>query len=563
MSQKLTKSYIHVPEKTPFSGNSIGQRFNEVANQNPDKEMYVFYADKERKTFRQMQEECQQFTGGLLKLGLKKGDTLGIWGGNHYEWLLAHLASLQMGVITVNMRMDFPLSVQQEVIQRLGLKVVVLMRSPSDMCDRGSQVIPELLTNSANSLNCQITPSLKYVINAGTNHCKGMISLTDFMEMGKGFDRRTVTNAIDRVDFDDPISVTFTSGSTGFPKGVTHTHRSLLMDAECCLRLEEDADGNPLHFTCRYALIMSLGSMSAQMGALMPMMKGGTTIIVGPTYDVQLLANVIQDERITGSMMVIHHLNDILSLPNFDDYDFSSFQACMAGGSIIPHSLRQRATKLTKHLLLRYGGTEGFGFLQSPKDPIEILHSPAYGPLDGSEVKIIGDDGQILPINEIGEICVRSRSLFLYYWGEEEKTKAAKKPNGWYHTGDIGTLDENGYLRFVGRKADCIIKEGNNIAPGNLEKVLDEHPAVSNVMVVGVPDKRTLEEVCACIRLHPSAKVTSDELKEFCRGKVFDFVVPKYILFVEDAFPTTETGKFDRTKIAEQAKTILGLQDSL
>ncbi|XP_072028903.1 medium-chain acyl-CoA ligase ACSF2, mitochondrial-like [Amphiura filiformis] len=559
MSQKLTKSYIHVPVKTPFSEKSVGQRFQEVAYQNADKEMFVFYADKERKTFRQMQEESQQFAGGLLKLGLKKGDTLGVWGGNHYEWLLAYLASLQIGVITVNMRMDFPLSVQQEVIQRLGMKVVILMRSPSDMCDRASQIIPELLTNAANNLNCQITPSLKCVINAGTNQCRGMVSLTDFMEMGKGFDRSTVTNAIDRVDFDDPICVTFTSGSTGFPKGVTHTHRSVLMVSEDFARFDEDADGIPIHYSRRFALIMSFGGMGAHIGVLFPMIKGDTTIIVGPAYNAQLMANVIQDERITGSTMLIQHLNDILSLPNFDEYDFSSFQVCITGGSIIPHSFRQRASKITKHLLLAYGGTEGFGSTQSPKDPTEILHSPAFFPADGSEWKIIADDGQILPINEIGEICHRGPSLFLYYWGEEEKTKAAKKPSGWYHTGDMGTLDESGYLRVVGRKSERIIKEGVNIAPSQLEKVFDEHPAVNNVMVVGVPDGHTSEEVCACIRRHPLTKVTSDELKEFCRGKVSDFLVPKYILFMEDAFPTTETGKFDRKKIAEQAKTILGL----
>ncbi|XP_072023213.1 medium-chain acyl-CoA ligase ACSF2, mitochondrial-like, partial [Amphiura filiformis] len=492
MSQNLTKSYIHVPVKIPFSGKSVGQIFNEVANQNPDKEMYVFYADKERKTFRQMQDESQQFAGGLLKLGLKKGDTLGVWGGNHYEWLLAYLASLQIGVIT------------------LGMKVVVLMRSPSDMCDRASQIIPELLTNSADNLNCQITPNLKYVINAGTNPCKGMIALTDFMEMGKGFDKSTVTKAIDQVDVDDPIGVIFTS-------------------------------------SCRYALIMSFGGIGAQMGAVMPMIKGGTTIIVGPTYDAQLLANVIQDESeftvlcpLPGCLLGEIQVSALILIASialctilvrriFADaaairlgrswslyswwldvaLDFApkeEIKRCMSGGSIIPYSLRQRASKITKHILLGYGATEGFAAMQSSTDPIEILHSTGYVPADGSEVKIIGDDGQILPINEIGEICARSRSLFLYYWGEEEKTKAAKKPNGWYHTGDLGTLDENGYLRVVGRKSERIIKEGINIAPGNLEKVFDEHPAVSNVMVS-------------------------------------DFLVPKYIIFVEDAFPTTETGK--------------------
>ncbi|XP_072028174.1 medium-chain acyl-CoA ligase ACSF2, mitochondrial-like [Amphiura filiformis] len=171
-SQKLTSSYLHVPHKRPCSGKTTGQLFNERANNNPDKEMYVFYADKERKTYKQMQDESQQFARGLLKLGLKKGDTLGIWGGNHYEWLLAYLASFQIGVITVHMRMDFPLSVQPKIIQKLGIKVIVLMRSPSDLCDKACQVIPELAVNSAENLNCQGTPTLRYVINAETTKCR-------------------------------------------------------------------------------------------------------------------------------------------------------------------------------------------------------------------------------------------------------------------------------------------------------------------------------------------------------------------------------------------------------
>ncbi|XP_072028251.1 medium-chain acyl-CoA ligase ACSF2, mitochondrial-like [Amphiura filiformis] len=475
ISPKLTSSYIHVPNEQPCLGKTAGQLFNERANNNPDKEMYVFYADKEWKTYKQMQDESHQFARGLLKLGLKKGDTLGIWGGNHYEWLLAYLASFQIGVIT------------------LGIKVIVLMRSPADLCDKACQVIPELAVNSAENLNCQGTPSLRYVINAGKK-CSGAYSLVEFMELGKAVDESVFFKACELVDFDDPLAVFFTSGSTGFPKAVTHAHRLLNFFPDLYDLYSKpysvDAEDNGIPWISRFALTTSFGGD----GAFIPILYTATTIIPGPTFDAQILASAIQDEKVTSTSMLIHHLNDILSLPNFDEYDFASLQLCLTGGSIIPRSLRDRMTKIANHILLVYGGTEGFILHQTPKDPTELLQGAAYPPVAGQEMKVIGPDEQIVPINTSGEICFRGRSLFMYYWGEDATTKAVKKSTGWYHTG-----------------------------------------------------------------LHPSAKVTVDELKEFCRGKVSDFLIPKYILFMEAAFPTTETGKFSRNQIAAQAKSLLGL----
>ncbi|XP_072028177.1 medium-chain acyl-CoA ligase ACSF2, mitochondrial-like [Amphiura filiformis] len=259
ISPKLTSSYIHVPNEQPCLDKTAGQLFNERANNNPDKEMYVFYADKERKTYKQMQNESHQFARGLLKLGLKKGDTLGIWGGNHYEWLLAYLASFQIGVITVHMRMDFPLSIQENTIKELGIKVIVLMRSPADLCDKACQVIPELAVNSAENLNCQGTPSLRYVINAGKK-CSGAYSLVEFMELGKAVDESDFLKACELVDFDDPLAVFFTSIS-------------------------------------RFALTMSFGGVTAQDGVFIPIIYTATTIIPGPTFDAQILASAIQDEK--------------------------------------------------------------------------------------------------------------------------------------------------------------------------------------------------------------------------------------------------------------------------
>ncbi|XP_072027902.1 medium-chain acyl-CoA ligase ACSF2, mitochondrial-like [Amphiura filiformis] len=379
------------------------------------------------------------------------------------------------------------------------------------------------------------------------------------MEVGNAVEKSDFLEACELVDLDDPLGVFFTSGSTGFPKGVTHAHRLCDIFSTFLDSLSTDAEGNEIPWMSRYALIMSFGGIGAQTGALLPVFTKATTIIVGPVYDAKMLARVMHDEKITGTTMLIHHLNDILNLSDIKDHDLSSLELCFTGGSIIPRSLRDRVAKIAKHILLGYGGSEGFAASQTPRDSIEVLEGAAYSLTSGQELKIIGPDEQILPINTPGEICFRGRNLFMYYWGEDEKTKASKRPNGWYHTGDIGTLDENGYLRIVGRKAERIIKEGINIAPGDLEKVLDQHPAVNNVMVVGVPDERTSEEVCACVRLHPSTKVTADELREFCRGKVSDFLVPKYLLFMEAAFPTTETGKFHRNQIAAQAKSELGL----
>ncbi|XP_072044801.1 medium-chain acyl-CoA ligase ACSF2, mitochondrial-like [Amphiura filiformis] len=266
------------------------------------------------------------------------------------------------------------------------------------------------------------------------------------------------------------------------------------------------------------------------------------------------MAKAIQDERITMGFFNIHHIHDILTVRNLSDYDFSSFDILFIGGSIIPFEMRQNLKKICKNVVLTFGMTETFEtHLSQPNDPEEKQNASAMYPIGGVETKIVDDSGRIVPVNTNGELHIRTFSAFQYYVGEKEKTKEMKDENGWIHTGDLSVMDEDGYIQICGRKKELIIKQGVNLAPAELEKRLYQHPRVQVAVVIGLPDPRAGEEICACLRVDKENAPTEEEIRQFCEGKVHELLVPKYILFVDDV-PITATGKFSRQKMTEMAK---------
>ncbi|XP_072041166.1 medium-chain acyl-CoA ligase ACSF2, mitochondrial-like [Amphiura filiformis] len=516
MTTLLTRSYYHSPcRATPFLGRSLGQQFYLMADKYPDKEMYVFYADKERKTFQQVREESQQLAASFLSLGLSTGDRLGVWGGNHYEWLVTYVACMQLGIILI------------------GCKALVLTRSPDNVYDSVCEIIPELRSCQADKLKSQSLPELTFVAIGGaqqrgkSSHYSGVYNLDDLIHQERSSAcKDTVSKICDEMDMDAPAVIMFTSGSTGTPKAVTHSSHSLLEFVhENGNVYRGNVKGYVQAWETKYALIMHLSGISAQIGAVIPIANGNTVVVVGPNYDKDLMAMAFHEEKVTNTVMLIHHMHDLVNLPYLDSLDFSQMQLIVSGGSIIPPSLLEKSKKICKMSLLGYGLTEMLDpLLHHPTDDPKRIQSGHYRCIGGHEAKIIDENGEIVPVNTAGEIHFRGYGIFLYYWGDEEKTKQAKDDNGWLHTGDIAIMDEEGYIRIIGRKTDSMIIEGINVTPFDLEDVLLEHPSIAGVMVSS-------------------------------------FLTPRYVLFME-SFPTTYTGKFHRKKMAEIASGILHLVTS-
>ncbi|XP_072026064.1 medium-chain acyl-CoA ligase ACSF2, mitochondrial-like [Amphiura filiformis] len=348
----LSRSYYHSHRRaTPFLGRSMGQHLYLIAEQNPDKEMYVFYADKERKTFKQMKEESQSLAASFLSLGLNTGDRIGVWGGNHFEWLVTYCACMQLGIVLVHIRMDFPLTTQKELLKKIGCKALVLTRTPESVYDSVCEIIPELRSCEPDKLKCEALPDMKFVVIGGQKHKgkSGTLHLDDLILQGStSNNRNNVAEICLKINMDAPQIIIFTSGSTGFPKAVTHPSHSLLNFMHGDSHYRGDVADYKQPWETKFALIMNLAGVGAQMGALLPLARGCTTVVVSPAYDKDVLAKALHDEKCTDSFMLIHHVNDLLELPYLNTLDFSSMQIIIAGGSIISGALREEPTQLPK-----------------------------------------------------------------------------------------------------------------------------------------------------------------------------------------------------------------------
>lgn len=561
MRPTLSTSYVHGAMNMPLVGKTIGQCFDETVNRFPDKEAVVFLRDGVRKTFGQLKQEVDQMAAGLLAIGLERGDRLGMWGPNIYEWLLTQLACAQAGIIMAQINPAYQAQELQFVLKKIGCKALVcpMAFKTQRFYDILKQNCPELEKATPGDLQSTSLPDLKTVIMIGGKP-PGTLSFEEVYQAASSSHREQLLNVQKKMTFDDPVNILFTSGTTGSPKGVTLTHHNLVNNARSI--------GYRIGYSWRDARLcvpVPLHHCFGSVGAsLVTCVYGIHACFTSPGFEGRAALEAIQNERCTILYGTPTMHFDILNQKDFSTFDLSTLEAAIVGGAPCPPELIQQIMEKMKitETIGAYGSTENspVAFQGFPMDEITRKLETVGYISPHTEAKVVHPQTEeILPLNTAGELWIRGYNVMLGYWNDPEKTKECITPQGWYKTGDIASLDSYGYCRIVGRIKDMVIRGGENIYPVEVETFLHTHPKVQEVHVIGVHDDKMGEEVCACVKVRDGIECTAEELKTFCKGKISHFKIPRYIVFMKD-FPMTASGKVPKYQLRETIECELKLR---
>uniref|UniRef100_A0A8C9KTY7 Medium-chain acyl-CoA ligase ACSF2, mitochondrial n=1 Tax=Serinus canaria TaxID=9135 RepID=A0A8C9KTY7_SERCA len=521
VSPKVTNSYIQGPTDIPLLDKTVGQCLEETVERFPDREALVFCRDGVRKTFAQFKEEVDQAAAGLLALGLRKGDRLGMWGPNKYEWVLMQFATAQAGIILVSVNPAYQASELEFVLRKVGCKALVFPNQfkTQKYYDVLKQSCPELEKCSPGGIKSKRLPDLSIVIMCDSK-LPGTFHMNEVMQAGDSSHLKQLRAVQQTLSCNEPINIQFTSVGA-------------LWDRTGWDRTGWDRTGWVLSWGCPQFPPL-------QLCLFIPSSSRCSFLLGTPTMFI-----------------------DMLSQPDFDSYDLSTLRGGIIGGSSVPPEIMK--TIITKMhmpaLVVAYGTTENspVTFMGFPDDSIDQRTETVGYIFPHTEAKIEDPEtGQSVPLNTPGELQIRGYCVMLGYWNDPAKTSEVITAEGWYKTGDIGVLNEHGYCKIVGRCKDMIIRGGENIYPAELEQFLHTHPKVEEVQVVGVKDSRMGEEICACIRLRAGQDCTKEEIKAFCKGKISHFKIPRYVVFVSQ-YPLTVSGKIQKHKLKEQMEKHLQL----
>uniref|UniRef100_A0A915PSI8 Medium-chain acyl-CoA ligase ACSF2, mitochondrial n=1 Tax=Setaria digitata TaxID=48799 RepID=A0A915PSI8_9BILA len=556
-AQAIRKSYVHGVSNIPLLFDTIGDRLRMAVDQVPDREFVIFKRDGIRKTYQQLLHDSEKLATGLLHLGLNRGDRVGIWGPNLYEWI-------------VNINPSYQSEELKFALSKVGIKALVSPASfkKSNYYSSIVDIIPQLTIKAEGrgDVTADYFPTFRHLIiidqeGEGKSY-RGAWRYSDVIKMGTEEDRLKLADIERQIRPDDPVNIQYTSGTTGQPKGATLTHHNVVNNAYFVGRRAGYNEKrtiicipNPLYhcFGC-------------VMGSLSACVHLQTCVFPAPSFDALAALQAIHEEKCTAVYGTPTMYIDMLNHPQYKEYDYTSITSGFVAGAPCPIALCQRLVNELgmRDLQVCYGTTEtspvSFMSLRE-EQPEERIKSVGYI-MDHLESAVVDKEGIILPRGERGEVLVRGYSVMKYYWDSELQTKEEITADRWYHTGDIGVMHENGSLSIVGRKKDMIVRGGENIYPLEVEQYLFRHPKIEDVQVVGVPDERYGEVVCAWIRLHDSADdITAEDIRNFCKGRIAHFKIPRYILFKkENEFPVTVTGKVKKYEIRELSKIELGLE---
>ncbi|XP_036446464.1 medium-chain acyl-CoA ligase ACSF2, mitochondrial-like isoform X1 [Colossoma macropomum] len=557
----LTNSYVHGTSTVSLLPLTVGEALQTTAAKWPDRDAVVFLQDNIQKTFSQFQQDVDQLAAGLVALGLKKGDRLGLWCPNIYEWILFQFATAKAGIILVSLNPAYQLTELEFALRKVQCNAVVCPTQSKSQrfCDILRKICPELNTAASGIIKSLRLPDLRMVI-VTEGRQPGMLHVDDVMQAAESQHYQQLDSLQRILSFDDPINIQFTSGTTGNPKGVTLSHHNIVNNAYFVgLRMGYSLRPN-VRVCVPVPMYHCFGSV---LGGVCMAVHGITLVFPSAVYDGQANLEAIQKERCTVIYGTPTMYIDLLSQPNFGKYDLSSVETGIVGGSSCPTELMKRVRSImnVKGMTVAYGTTENspITFLQFPLDGQELKTETVGCIMNHTEAKVVEpSSGKLLPLGQTGELLIRGYCVMRGYWNEPDKTCKSISDDGWYKTGDIASLDGFGYCRIEGRIKDMIIRGGENIYPAEIEQFLYTHPKVKEVQVIGVKDERLGEQVCACIKLAEGEHCTEEEIREYCKGQISHFKIPHFVVFV-NSYPLTASGKIQKNILCAEMEKKLGL----
>jgi fatty-acyl-CoA synthase len=547
MTTPAPLSYSHGNSPQPLLGETIGANLRRIAAAHGGREALVDVPSGRRWTYAEFDADTDTLARGLIAAGMKAGDRVGIWAPNCPEWVLLQYATAKAGVILVNINPAYRSHELGYVLRQSGVRLLVSAESfkSSDYRAMIEEVSGDL-------------PDLHRVIYLGSIDWDELFTV-GAMPVAGGEDQLAEREAV--LGFDDPINIQYTSGTTGFPKGATLSHHNILNNGffigEGCRYTEADRVCIPVPFYHCFGMVL---------GNLACTTHGSAIIIPSPGFDPAASLRAVVAERCTSLYGVPTMFIAELALPDFAAYDLSTLRTGIMAGSPCPVEVMKRVVSemhMTE-VTICYGMTETspVSAQTTADDDMERRVSTVGRVHPHVEVKIVDPEtGLAVPRGVTGEMCTRGYSVMLGYWDDPEQTAGAIDQARWMHTGDLAVMDEAGYLNIVGRIKDMIIRGGENVYPREIEEFLYGHPAIEDVQVIGVPDLRYGEEICAWVRLRPGEALTEDELREYCQGQIAHYKIPRYLRYTSE-FPMTVTGKIQKFRMRETSIAELGLEDA-
>ncbi len=557
-----TQSYVHGASDKQLIGQTIGRFFDEACARHAEREALVVRHQNVRLTYAQLKSRVDALACGLMRLGLEPGERIGIWSQNNMEWALTQFASAKAGLVLVNINPAYRRSELEYALNKVGCRALVLSPAfkTSNYLEMIADLAPELGHCEPGLLRSHRLPSLEMVIRMGADKSPGMLSFDDLLRAPSREELTALAVLSEKLQFDDPINIQFTSGTTGHPKGATLSHHNILNNGFFVGEAIKLVPGDRLCIPV--PLYHCFGMVMGNLGCLT---HGATMVYPAEAFEPLAVLETVAQEKCTGLYGVPTMFIAALDHPRFADFDLSSLRTGIMAGSPCPIEVMKRVIgKMNMaEVTIAYGMTETspVSFQSGTDDPIDRRVSTVGRVQPHLEVKIVDNEGRIVPRGQSGELCTRGYSVMLGYWDDEAKTKEAIDAGGWMHTGDLAVIDDEGYCNIVGRIKDMVIRGGENIYPREIEEFLYAHPKVLDVQVVGIPDQRFGEELCAWIILREGERLSEDEVREYCKGQIAHYKIPRYIRFV-DSFPMTVTGKIQKFLIRQRMKEELGLDEA-